>query len=91
MEVVQACDLADLELLAARGDTRRAANGFGAPHRLPIADYTLHGWNVDIAGVVRLRQCFSPPGPRWVPGVTGGAGRLQSDYGADQCVVLLST
>ena len=51
---------------------------------LPIADYTLHGWNVEVAGVVRLRQCFSPPGPRWVPGVAGGAGRLQSDYGADQ-------
>jgi len=50
----QACDLAGLELLAARGDTRRAATGFGAPHRLPIADYTLHGWG---SGIRRTAGC----------------------------------
>jgi len=27
------------------------------PKRL---SYILHGWNVDISGMVRLRQCFSP-------------------------------
>jgi len=25
-----------------------------------VGDYTLHGWDLDVSGVIRLRQCFSP-------------------------------
>jgi len=40
------------------------------PQSPPV--YTLHGWNVDVAGVVGLlRHMSSPPGTRWVPGVVG--------------------